>query len=153
MQVDIPSGPFVITPARVNNPVVGMTPLLRARQNSDQPLAQGKPVQLVPGNYPEYTRLWELTTDGTLALSYMHSELYAIEEAKRVYLGSDSEEWFSVTYDTPYGPRQTIQSKKTGFGWFLPNTDEGTQPELRPIPRTNSPPPGYLFNFIPVDVE
>lgn len=57
MQVDIPSGPFVITPARVNNPVVGMTPLLRARQNSDQPLAQGKPVQLVPGNYPEYTRL------------------------------------------------------------------------------------------------
>ena len=37
----------------------------------------------------------------------MHSELFAIEEANRVYLGSDSEEWFSVSYDTPFGRRQT----------------------------------------------
>jgi len=58
MRVDIPPGTYVITPAGVDNPVVGMTPLLRARQNHGaQPLAECKPVELVPDNYPEYTRV------------------------------------------------------------------------------------------------
>lgn len=58
MRLDISPGTYVITPARTDSPVVGMTPLLRARQNnSDQPLAQGKPVELVPDKYPEYTKV------------------------------------------------------------------------------------------------
>ncbi|KAL4067138.1 hypothetical protein V8B97DRAFT_2009523 [Scleroderma yunnanense] len=142
MSIDIQPGRYVIQPIGVSNRAIGMTPLLHPNRN--QVLKQGKPVEVVPTNFPEYTRVWEVQQDGTLALSFMGSQLAAVEEDDLVWVGSPAERWTIRTHYRPYG--QTIQNAD-GLAWFLPNTDEYTQPELRELPIGGTPPLEFLFVF------
>ena len=56
MPIDIVPGRYIIVPhGAQGDRVVGMTPLLHA--GSGESLAQGKPVLVVPSNFPDYTRI------------------------------------------------------------------------------------------------
>ena len=56
MPIDIRPGKYIIIPSQAEpDRVVGTTPLLHA--GSGESVAQGKPVVVVPDNYPEYTRI------------------------------------------------------------------------------------------------
>ncbi|KAI6119945.1 hypothetical protein EDD16DRAFT_1704796 [Pisolithus croceorrhizus] len=134
--MSVTPGPYRITTHLNPNPAVGVDPWTRSAI---------KPVTVVPSDFPPEGTTWQVRLeDDQLYLLSVHSANARPDEGKvLVFHGEPGERW-RITHH-PLRRGYTILSLDESLAWYLPNSGDFTQVELRPLELILGE--GYLFNL------
>ncbi|KAI6004311.1 hypothetical protein EDD15DRAFT_2192180 [Pisolithus albus] len=134
--MSIVPGLYRITTHLNNNPAVGIDPRIRAGV---------VPVIVVPSEFPSEGSTWEiLQEDDKLYLLAINSARTRPEEERVLaFYGQPGERWRLVHHPLRRG--YTIVSPDESRAWYLPDSGDFTQVELRRLELILGE--GYLFNL------
>ncbi|KAI6099060.1 hypothetical protein EDD16DRAFT_1708276 [Pisolithus croceorrhizus] len=134
--MSVTPGPYRITSHLSPNPAVGVDP------RTDSAI---KPVIVAPSNFPPEGTTWQVRLeDGQLYLLVVDSANARPDEDKVLaFYGQPGERW-RITHH-PLRRGYTILSLDESRAWYLPNSGDFTQVELRPLELILGE--GYLFNL------
>ncbi|KAI6119948.1 hypothetical protein EDD16DRAFT_1569372 [Pisolithus croceorrhizus] len=132
-------GFYRITTHLSPNPAVGVDPRI-------EPAI--KPVIVVPSNFPSVATTWQvIQEEGRLYLLAVDGANTLPEEQKVfAYYGHPGERWRIVHHPVHRG--YTILSLDESLAWYLPNSGDFTQVELRRLEFI--PDEGHLYNLEPL---
>lgn len=110
-------------------------------------LAAIKPVVIaIPGFSPEGTTWRVLEEDGQLYLLLVHTAKTRPEDDKvYAYYSEPGERWAIVYHPEREG--YSMLRPDHSYVWYLPNAEDLTQVELRPVDPILQSSGGYYFNF------